>query len=135
MIGPDFYITAPIYEFLNQTSRLVSFFFKSQTTKSTGPNKFYQFRCMGASFYICTHTSIDVQLCKLIEHGIFFILSDVGLQPPLPYGRTSAPGKCVRRACRMTLNPKRPGGGADSAHRSGDRLPFLTGSYYGHKIS
>ena len=25
--------------------------------------------------------------------------------------------------------------GADSAHRSGDRLPFLTGSCYGHKIS
>jgi hypothetical protein len=36
-----------------------------------------------------------------------------------------------------TLNPKRPGvgGGADSARWSGDRLPFLTGSYYGHKIS
>ena len=27
------------------------------------------------------------------------------------------------------------GGGADSARRSGDCLPFLTGSYYGHKIS
>ena len=27
------------------------------------------------------------------------------------------------------------GGGADSAHWSGDRLPFLTGSYYGHKNS
>ena len=27
------------------------------------------------------------------------------------------------------------GGGVDSARRSGDRLPFLTGSYYGPKIS
>ena len=25
------------------------------------------------------------------------------------------------------------GGGADSIHCSGDRLPFLTGAYYGHK--
>ena len=34
------------------------------------------------------------------------------------------------------FNPKRCGGrGADSIHWSGERLPFLTGSYYGHKIS
>ena len=33
------------------------------------------------------------------------------------------------------LNPKRCGVGVDSIHWSGDRLPFLTGSYYGHKIS
>ena len=33
------------------------------------------------------------------------------------------------------VNPKRHGGGADSIHCSGDRLPYLTGSYYGHKIS
>ena len=26
-------------------------------------------------------------------------------------------------------------GGADSIHSSRERLPFLTGSYYGHKIS
>ena len=36
----------------------------------------------------------------------------------------------------VPINPKRCGGGGfDSARRSGDRLPFLTGSYYGHKIS
>ena len=33
------------------------------------------------------------------------------------------------------FNPKRPGGGAAAAHRSRDRLPFLTGSCYGHKNS
>ena len=32
------------------------------------------------------------------------------------------------------FNPKRPGGAA-AAHRSRDRLPFLTGSCYGHKNS
>ena len=33
---------------------------------------------------------------------------------------------------RLTLKDM---GGADSIHWSGDRLPFLTGSYYGHQIS
>ena len=33
----------------------------------------------------------------------------------------------------FSLNPKRHGG--DSTHWSGERLPFLTGSYYVHKIS
>ena len=35
----------------------------------------------------------------------------------------------------VPLTLKDAGGGAAARHRSGDRLPFLTGSYYGHKIS
>ena len=35
----------------------------------------------------------------------------------------------------LLFNPKRHGGGAAAAHRSGDCLPFLTGSFYGHKNS
>ena len=37
--------------------------------------------------------------------------------------------------CFVLLTLKDAGGGVDSIHWSGDRLPFLTGSYYGHKIS
>ena len=33
------------------------------------------------------------------------------------------------------INPKRHGGWVESTHWSGDGLPFLTGLYYGHKIS
>ena len=37
---------------------------------------------------------------------------------------------------KTCVNPKRYGrGGADSAQRSGDCLPFFTRAYYGHKIS
>jgi hypothetical protein len=38
-------------------------------------------------------------------------------------------------AIKVQLTLKDMGGGADSAHWSVDHLPFLTGSYYGHKIS
>jgi hypothetical protein len=42
---------------------------------------------MGASFYVPLQL-MYIQLCKLIEHGIFLILSDVGLQCPCVYGPT-----------------------------------------------
>ena len=44
-------------------------------------------------------------------------------------------GATVAKYSKQILTLKDMGGWADSAHWSGDRLPFLTGSYYGHKIS
>ena len=51
-----------------------------------------------------------------------FILEIVPLNPILP-------------GQEYFLTLKDVGGAADSAHWSEDRLPFLTGSYYGHKNS
>ena len=50
-----------------------------------------------------------------------------------PYNQDNLGGVNDYFVFHLTL--KDAGRGVDSARRSGDRLPFLTGSYYGHKIS
>ena len=58
-----------------------------------------------------THTAYSIQF--LILFPLSTVISQYGLH--------------------LTL--KDAGVGVDSTHWSGDCLPFLTGSYYGHKIS